>query len=226
MSSEGCTGWAHAAAEREWRARRGQPLANRDLWERLLELAGSLTVTWRRMRAHRPIKDMSDDARYNREVDSMAGAARRDLDVPATERPAGLPLLATAKNRQRRSTVAELLLHLTSWPVRSQASSPAQVPSSRRRNPTPPAEIRRPVCSIVSGTMSVRRRRSMRASQGCFESLGWQGPPTSPFSSAEKFLRRFAKPLRSRFQRFQAQNATDLSHPRASVAGHHLSAFL
>ena len=81
MSSNGSTGWAHAAAEREWRTGRGTPLANRDLWERLLELGGSLAVTWRHVRAHRPMKDTSDDARYNREVDALAGEARRGFVV-------------------------------------------------------------------------------------------------------------------------------------------------
>jgi ribonuclease HI len=47
MSSNGRTGWAHAAAEREWRSARGKPLANRNLWERLLELEECLAVTWR-----------------------------------------------------------------------------------------------------------------------------------------------------------------------------------
>lgn len=85
MSSNGRTGWAHAAAEREWRTSRGKPLANRDLWERLLELEGCLAVTWRHVPGHRPKKDTSDDARYNREVDALAGEARRGLLVPAPQ---------------------------------------------------------------------------------------------------------------------------------------------
>jgi ribonuclease HI len=88
MSSNGRTGWAHAAAEREWRTSRGKPLANRDLWERLLELEGSIAVTWRHVPGHRPKKDTSDDARYNREVDALAGEARRGLLVPAPQTPA------------------------------------------------------------------------------------------------------------------------------------------
>ena len=85
MSSNGSTGWAHAAAEREWRTSRGKPLANRDLWERLLELEGSLAVTWRHVPGHRPKKDTSDDARYNREVDALAGEARRGFVVRALQ---------------------------------------------------------------------------------------------------------------------------------------------
>jgi ribonuclease HI len=78
----GCTGWAHAAAEREWHSARGKPLANRELWERLLELDGCLAVSWRHVRGHRPKKDTSDDARYNNEVDALALEARRGFVVP------------------------------------------------------------------------------------------------------------------------------------------------
>jgi ribonuclease HI len=73
MSSNGRTGWAHAAVKRESRTTRGKPLFNRELWERLLELEGCLAVTWRHVRGHRPKKDTSDDACYNREVDALAG---------------------------------------------------------------------------------------------------------------------------------------------------------
>ena len=77
MSSNGRTGWAHAAAEREWRTSRGRPLKNPHLWQRLLELEGRLVVTCRHVHGHRPKKDTSDDARYNREVDALAVEARR-----------------------------------------------------------------------------------------------------------------------------------------------------
>jgi ribonuclease HI len=78
----GCTGWAHAAAAREWRRARGRPLKNGDLWERLLELAGCLAVTWRHVPGHRPKTDTSDDARYNREVDALAREARLSVLSP------------------------------------------------------------------------------------------------------------------------------------------------
>jgi ribonuclease HI len=78
----GCTGWARAAAVREWHSASGEPLANRELWERLLELDGCLAVSWRHVRGHRPKKDTSDDARYNREVDALALEARRGFVVP------------------------------------------------------------------------------------------------------------------------------------------------
>jgi ribonuclease HI len=77
MSSNGRTGWAHDAQKREWRTKRGKPLLNRELWERLLELAACLDVTWCHVPGHRPKWDTSDDARYNREVDALALEARR-----------------------------------------------------------------------------------------------------------------------------------------------------
>jgi ribonuclease HI len=89
MSSNGRSGWAHAAVKREWRTTRGKPLLNRELWERLLELEGGLAVTWRHVRGHRPKKDTSDDAHYNREVDALAGEARRGFVVPALQTGAG-----------------------------------------------------------------------------------------------------------------------------------------
>jgi hypothetical protein len=55
------------------------------LWDRLLELEGRLAGTWRHVRGHRPKKDTSDDARYNREVDALAGEARRGFVVPSLQ---------------------------------------------------------------------------------------------------------------------------------------------
>ena len=61
------------------------------LWDRLLELEGRLAVTWRHVRGHRPKKDTSDDARYNREVDALAGEARRGVVVPSPKRGSVAP---------------------------------------------------------------------------------------------------------------------------------------
>jgi ribonuclease HI len=54
-----------------------KPVLNREQWERLLQLDGCLAVSWRHVRGHRPKKDTSDDARYNREVDALAVEACR-----------------------------------------------------------------------------------------------------------------------------------------------------
>lgn len=97
MSSHGPTGWAHDAAASEWRTTRRQPLKHRNLWERLIELDGRLAVTWRHVLGHRPKRDTSVDARYNRDVDALAGQARRDFVVLA---------LQTAPASPRRTTSA------------------------------------------------------------------------------------------------------------------------
>ena len=54
-------------------------MANRELWEQLLGLDRRLSVSWRHVRSHRPKKDTSDDARYNREVDALAVKARQGI---------------------------------------------------------------------------------------------------------------------------------------------------
>jgi ribonuclease HI len=79
LRSDGDKGWAHAATRRDWRSKDGKRLKNRGLWERLLELEGSLVVTCRRVPSHRPKYDTSDDALYNRKVDALALEARRVL---------------------------------------------------------------------------------------------------------------------------------------------------
>ncbi|HXD71193.1 MAG TPA: RNase H family protein [Gaiellales bacterium] len=102
MSRNGRTGWAHAAREFEWRTTRGRPLKNQVLWQRLLELESRLTVTWRHVLGHQPKKDTSDDARYNREVDVLAGQARRNfLAPPASQTPAPIPLRTTGATGSR-----------------------------------------------------------------------------------------------------------------------------
>jgi ribonuclease HI len=82
MSSTGCkncTGWAHRAADNGWLTTRRRPVANQELWKELLDLNLRLEVSWRHVRGHRPKKDTSDDARYNREVDALAVKARRGI---------------------------------------------------------------------------------------------------------------------------------------------------
>ena len=55
------------------------------LLDRLLELEGRVAVTFRHLRGHRPKKDTSDDARYNRELDALAGETRRGVVVPSLQ---------------------------------------------------------------------------------------------------------------------------------------------
>jgi ribonuclease HI len=96
MSSHGHTGWAHDAAASEWRTMRRQPLKNRELWERLLDLESRIAVTWRHVLGHRPKRDTGDDAHYNREADALAGQARRVFAVPALQLTAATPPRTTS----------------------------------------------------------------------------------------------------------------------------------
>jgi ribonuclease HI len=132
MSSHGDTGWAHDAAASEWRTTRRQPLKHRNLWERLLELEGRLSVTWRHVLGHRPKKDTSDDARYNREVDALAGQARRDFVVVALQTaPASAPRTSSASDSKSPAKAAkswrdlpnvQKAAHLLATPTISDAS--------------------------------------------------------------------------------------------------------
>jgi|WetSurMetagenome_2_1015567.scaffolds.fasta_scaffold346438_2 ribonuclease HI len=49
---EGITHWIHAWRRREWKTVGGQPVENRDLWERLGELAHGRSVRWERVKGH------------------------------------------------------------------------------------------------------------------------------------------------------------------------------
>jgi hypothetical protein len=44
-----------------------------------VDLDRRLSVSWRHVRGHRPKKDTTDDARYNREVDALAVKARHGI---------------------------------------------------------------------------------------------------------------------------------------------------
>jgi ribonuclease HI len=133
MSSHGRTGWAHDAAASEWRTTRRQPLKHRNLWERLLELEGRLAVTWRHVLGHRPKKDTSEDARYNREVDALAGQARRDFvalapqpatpaSPPANESPTRSGSAAKAAKSWRGLPNSQKAAHLLATPTISDAA--------------------------------------------------------------------------------------------------------
>lgn len=49
---QGITEWRKAWVKRGWRNAKGEPVANRALWERLIELNDSLNVTWRWVKGH------------------------------------------------------------------------------------------------------------------------------------------------------------------------------
>ena len=69
---KGMTRWHTGWVRRNWRNAAGDPVANMDLWQRLLEAEKRHTVEWRFVRGH------SGDAMNDR-VDRLATAAREGL---------------------------------------------------------------------------------------------------------------------------------------------------
>jgi ribonuclease HI len=65
----GITRWLPAWQQRHWRTADGAPVANADLWQRLLAAAARHTIDWRWVRGH------AGDA-MNRRADALATAAR------------------------------------------------------------------------------------------------------------------------------------------------------
>ena len=72
----GVTRWQTGWVRRNWRNAAGDPVANMDLWRRVLDAAKAHTVDWRWVRGH------SGDA-MNERADVLATAARVGLGVPA-----------------------------------------------------------------------------------------------------------------------------------------------
>jgi ribonuclease HI len=67
--------WPQGWRSRGWRRADKQPVANQDLWERLLALSDSHDVTWRWVRGH-------SGERENERCDALASAAARGKDLP------------------------------------------------------------------------------------------------------------------------------------------------
>ena len=70
----GITRWATGWVRRKWRNAAGDPVANMDLWQRLLTAAKPHDIEWLWVRGH------SGDVMNDR-VDVLATEARRSLDV-------------------------------------------------------------------------------------------------------------------------------------------------
>jgi len=68
----GVTRWSAGWVRRNWRNAAGDPVANMDLWRRLLDAAGRHRIEWRWIRGH------TGDA-MNERADALATAARRAL---------------------------------------------------------------------------------------------------------------------------------------------------
>jgi ribonuclease HI len=65
---KGMTEWVDGWVRRGWKNSQKKPVANRDLWERLLELAGQHQVEWHWVRGH-------DGHAENERCDALARAA-------------------------------------------------------------------------------------------------------------------------------------------------------
>ena len=68
----GVTRWSTGWVRKNWRTASGDPVANMDLWRRLLEAASRHEIEWRWVRGH------SGDIR-NERVDQLATLARQSL---------------------------------------------------------------------------------------------------------------------------------------------------
>jgi ribonuclease HI len=62
--------WPHGWRERGWLTSAKQPVANQDLWQRLLALSAVHTIEWRWVRGHSGNRD-------NERCDQLANAAAR-----------------------------------------------------------------------------------------------------------------------------------------------------
>ena len=78
----GVTRWHEGWVRRKWRNASGDPVANMELWQRLLAAAKSHRIEWRWVRGH------SGDV-MNERVDRLAAAARDQAPPPPSPLPRG-----------------------------------------------------------------------------------------------------------------------------------------
>jgi len=69
---DGITRWSNGWVRKNWRTASGDPVANMDLWRRLLDAASPHKIDWRWVRGH------SGDV-MNERVDKLATRARQEL---------------------------------------------------------------------------------------------------------------------------------------------------
>ena len=67
---QGITEWCKSWVKRGWRNSKGEPVANRELWERLIELNRIHDVTWRWVKGHNGHPE-------NERVDDLASQAAK-----------------------------------------------------------------------------------------------------------------------------------------------------
>jgi len=70
----GVTRWSTGWVRRNWRNASGDPVANMDLWRRVLDAAKRHEVSWRWVRGH-------SGNEYNERVDRLATAARVSIET-------------------------------------------------------------------------------------------------------------------------------------------------
>lgn len=109
----GITQWLPNWIARNWRTSDRKPVKNQDLWQRLVAITQTRTVTWRWVRGHTP-EDLGGD-RWNHRADALANAQALDAVDKAqaqglsfkvfcmVDMPSGKPCLtpATIVDRQR-----------------------------------------------------------------------------------------------------------------------------
>ena len=76
----GVTRWSTGWVRRNWRNASGDPVANMDLWQRVLDAAKRHQVSWQWVRGH------SGDLN-NERVDRLATEARRQVEARAERSP-------------------------------------------------------------------------------------------------------------------------------------------
>lgn len=69
---DGITRWIHAWHKRSWRTVSGTPVENRDLWEKLQDLAKGRQIVWEHVRAH-------SGHPLNERCDRLCGMGRRKI---------------------------------------------------------------------------------------------------------------------------------------------------
>lgn len=71
----GITRWSTGWVRKNWTSSTGDPVANVDLWQRILAAAARHTIEWRWVRGH-------DGDVMNERADQLATEARRSLAIP------------------------------------------------------------------------------------------------------------------------------------------------
>jgi ribonuclease HI len=74
-------GWWHGWMTNGWKNSKKEPVANRDLWEELIEIMQNefMNITWTKVKGHR-------DTYYNNRADQLAGQGTQEMKQKRMER--------------------------------------------------------------------------------------------------------------------------------------------